>query len=91
MNIKIKNGFKINSGKITTFSYLSLVSENRITKISSTDRKNLKILPLMGCSIPVAFSTLEKILKINQNKNILILGSGALGLPMIHYCKHKKA
>lgn len=87
---KDKNGFKINSGKITTFSYLSLVSENRITKISSTDRKNLKILPLMGCSIPVAFSTLEKILKINQNKNILILGSGALGLPMIHYCKHKK-
>ena len=37
----------------------------------------------MVCSIPVALSTLEKILKVESNKNILILGSGALGLPMI--------
>ena len=57
------DGVKINSGKVTTFSNYTLVSENRLTKI----RKNLfplKYLPLMGCSIPVAISTLEKILKI---------------------------
>jgi S-(hydroxymethyl)glutathione dehydrogenase/alcohol dehydrogenase len=85
-----KNGLKINSGKITTFSNLSIVSENRITKINKKEKFQLKYLPLMGCSIPVALSTIEKIIKPKKNKNILILGSGALGLPMIHYCKHKK-
>ena len=44
----------------------------------------------MGCSIPVALSTMEKIVKVKRDKNILILGSGALGLPMIHFCKQKK-
>ena len=85
-----KDGSKINSGKITTFSYLSLVSENRVTKIKFNNKEQIKYLPLMGCSIPVALSTLEKILRVKKNKNILVLGSGALGLPMIHYCKHKK-
>ena len=61
------DGIKINSGKVTTFSNYTLVSENRLTKI----KKNLfplKYLPLMGCSIPVAISTLEKILKIKKKK-----------------------
>lgn len=76
----------INAGQITTFSEYSIVSENRLTKVPK-NRFNLKILPLMGCSIPVAISTLEKILNIRVGKNILILGGGALGIPMIHYCK----
>ena len=57
INYLSKNGVKINSGKVTTFSNLSLVSENRLTKV----KKNLfplKYLPLMGCSIPVAISSL---------------------------------
>ena len=41
----------------------------------------------MGCSIPVAISTLEKILNIKIGKNILIIGGGALGIPMIHFSK----
>tara|TARA_A100000164_G_C21887979_1_gene763797 strand:- start:618 stop:1652 length:1035 start_codon:yes stop_codon:yes gene_type:complete len=85
-----KNGLKINSGKVTTFSNLSLVSENRITKINFKNKNQIQYLPLMGCSIPVALSTMEKILEVKREKNILILGSGALGLPMIHYCKQKK-
>jgi len=76
----------INAGQITTFSEYSIVSENRLTKIPK-NRFNLKILPLMGCSIPVAISTLEKILNVRVGKNILILGGGALGIPMIHYCR----
>lgn len=77
----------INSGQITTFSEYSVVSSNRLTRIKKNKYKN-NILPLLGCSIPVAISSLEKILRIKKNKNILILGSGALGLPMIHYAKH---
>lgn len=81
-----EEGKKINSGKITTFSNYTIVSENRLTKITKK-KHNPLLLPLMGCSVSVAISTLEKIAKVKKNKNILILGSGALGLPMIHYCK----
>ena len=76
----------INAGQVTTFSEYSIVSENRLTKIPK-NKFNLKILPLMGCSIPVAISTLEKILNIKIGKNILIIGGGALGIPMIHFSK----
>ena len=72
----------INAGQITTFSEYSIVSENGLTKVPK-NKFNLKILPLMGCSIPVAISTLEKILNVRFGKNILILGGGALGIPMI--------
>lgn len=89
INYLSKDGVKINSGKVTTFSNLSLVSENRLTKVEKNSFP-LKYLPLMGCSIPVAISTLEKIIEVKKQKNILILGSGAIGLPMIHYCKIKK-
>jgi len=80
-----KTNQKINSGKITTFSQFSVLSSNRITVVKK--KYNKKYLPLMGCSIPVAISTLENIAKIRKNKNILILGSGALGLPMLHWSK----
>lgn len=80
------NGAKINSGQITTFNTLSIISCNRLTKINKGKYK-IKFLPLMGCSIPVAIATAEKILKIKKNKNILILGAGALGLPIVHFCK----
>lgn len=85
---KDQNNRIINSGQITTFSKYSVISSNRLTKVSKY--YNPKYLPLMGCSIPVSISTLEKILKVKKNKNILILGAGALGLPAIHFCKIKK-
>ena len=40
-----KDGLKINSGKITTFSYLSLFSENRVTKIRSDYKNQIEYLP----------------------------------------------
>jgi len=83
------NNKTVNSGQITTFSKYSIISSNRLTKITK-GKYNLKYLPLMGCSVPVGISTVEKILKVKKDKKILILGSGALGLPIVHFCKIKK-
>ena len=77
---------KINSGMITTFGEYSVVSENRLTKINCT-LKEEKYFVSLGCSISVAFSTIEKILRVKKKNKILILGTGAIGLPMIHFCK----
>ena len=63
---KDENNKIINSGQITTFGKYSVISSNRLTKVSKN--YNLKYLPLMGCSIPVSISTLEKILKVKKIK-----------------------
>jgi len=78
----------INSGMITTFSDYVVVSENRLTKIRAK-KEDLVNLPPMGCSLSVGISTIEKIVKPKKNEKILIIGSGAIGLPIIHYCKIK--
>jgi S-(hydroxymethyl)glutathione dehydrogenase/alcohol dehydrogenase len=78
----------INSGMITTFSDYVVVSENRLTKINFK-KEDFVYLSVMGCSLPVGISTIEKIIKPKKNDNILLIGSGAIGLPIIHYCKIK--
>ena len=45
-------GRKLNSGKVTTFSEKSIVSENRLTVIPKSF--NLREAPLFGCAIPTA-------------------------------------
>ena len=78
----------INSGQITTFNEYAVVSENRVTKIECSKQEE-QYFPFLGCSISVAISTLEKVLNISSKHNLLLLGCGAIGLPIIHYCKHK--
>ena len=84
-----ENNKKINSGMITTFGNYAVISENRITKINP-QKKDLINYTLLGCSIPVGISTVEKIIKAKKNDRILLIGSGAIGLPIIHYCKTQK-
>lgn len=72
---------KINSGKATTFSEFSVVSENRVTKINS--KINMIDACLVGCSISTSFGMLNNDLKLKIGENILILGAGAIGLTSI--------
>ena len=79
----------INSGMITTFSDFSIVSQNRITKINPKPNE-LIYYALFGCSLSVGISTIEKLVKPKIKEKILLIGAGAIGLPIIHYCKIKK-
>jgi len=69
----------INSGKVTTFSEFSIVSENRVTKIQ-LDKKYEKLAPLFGCSISTAYGLIFNEAKIKKSNIILISGCGGLGL-----------
>ncbi len=81
MNNKI-----INTGPVSTFSKYAIVSENRILKLPK--KCNLKRDVLMGCAIPTAFNAVFNTLKHSTKENIIIFGSGGLGLACIYAAKY---
>jgi S-(hydroxymethyl)glutathione dehydrogenase/alcohol dehydrogenase len=78
---------KINSGKITTFSEYSIVSENRLTKVRFK-KKIKRIEPLFGCAIPTAYGVVKNEAKIKKRDRVLIFGAGGLGLAISTMSKY---
>lgn len=76
----------INSGNVTSFSEFSVVSENRVTKISKKIALN-KISALLGCCLLTGFGVIKNDLKVKKNDKIAIFGTGGLGLANIIYLK----
>jgi 2-desacetyl-2-hydroxyethyl bacteriochlorophyllide A dehydrogenase len=72
---------KIFSGKVTTLSQYSIVSENRITKVPSELSKD--IAALLGCSLTTAFGIVENEMPNNSNQMVMVNGVGGIGLSVI--------
>lgn len=72
------NNKTINSGGCNTLLQYSLVSDNRIYKLSLKN-KYFKESILLGCALPTATSAILKISKIYKNSKVLIMGMGGLG------------
>ena len=69
---------KVNSGKVTTFSEFSIVSENRLTKIpKGLDYKDAVIF---GCAATTGFGIVNRDVKIKKNDSTLIFGCGGVGI-----------
>tara|TARA_Y100000389_G_scaffold65608_1_gene61712 strand:+ start:1534 stop:2571 length:1038 start_codon:yes stop_codon:yes gene_type:complete len=79
------NNNKINAGWVTTFNEVSIVPENRITKLPKNISPKRGIL--FGCSLTTAYGTLKRNGKISQRDTILIIGVGNIGLAMVYICK----
>lgn len=72
----------INSGPISTFSKLTLVSKNRVYKMPK--KTPMDIGALFGCAIPTGFGIIFKnIKKIKKNEFIGIYGVGGVGIMSI--------
>lgn len=72
------NFTQINSGAIAVFTEKSIISENRITKISSESRST--IFSTLGCGLLTSYGVLTRNLDIlNKKGNLLILGFGGIG------------
>ena len=71
----------INSGRITTFSEYSVVSSNRVTKISKDE--DFKIAALMGCCLTTGIGTVLNQSKVKKEEKVLIVGAGGVGLSII--------
>ena len=72
----------VNSGQVSTFSKLSLVSKNRVYK--APKKIPMDLVALFGCAIPTGFGIVFKYLnKINKNDHVAIYGVGGVGIMSI--------
>ena len=71
----------INSGKVTTFSNYSVVSENRLTK----KPKNLDFdtAILFGCALPTGAGMVINEIDVNVESSVVVIGLGGIGLSAI--------
>ena len=85
----IYKGNTISSGKITTLSELSIVSENRLTVVPKDTNEIFGAL--LGCAITTAFGVIENEAKVCFGETVAIIGCGGVGLGLIQASKLKGA
>ena len=78
-------GKKIQSGKVTTFSEYSIVSENRITPVPHDTPNDL--CALLGCSLSTALGTVNIEANVHAGESVMIVGAGGLGVNLIKAAK----
>ncbi len=71
----------VNAGGITTFSRLTIVSENRVTKLD--DRISFLEGALLGCAVPTGFGAVFNTAKARPGQSLLVVGCGGIGLCVI--------
>ena len=84
-------GKKINTGGCNTLMQYSLVSANRVFKMSQNN-KYFRESTLLGCALPTASNAILNVAKIKKNSRVLIMGMGGLGyssLLVLNYIKCK--
>jgi len=77
----ILNGSEMSSGKVTTLSEYSIVSENRLTPVPSGTSDFL--CALLGCGTTTALGTINNDARLKFGESILIVGCGGVGLNLI--------
>lgn len=81
----IYKGKTISSGKVTTFSEYSIVSENRLTKVTADVSEEL--CALLGCGLSTALGTINDEAQVKFGESVMIVGAGGLGINLIKAAK----
>jgi S-(hydroxymethyl)glutathione dehydrogenase/alcohol dehydrogenase len=74
-----------NSGKVTTFSDTTVVSENRLTAVPHETPNEL--CALLGCGLSTALGVMENEAKLKAGESVLIVGCGGVGLNLIRVAR----
>ncbi len=85
----ILDGKTISSGKVTTLSEYSIVSENRLTVIPKDTSSVLAAM--LGCSLTTALGIIDNECDLKFGESIAIIGCGGVGLNLIQAAKMKSA
>jgi len=72
---------EIRSGKVTTFSEYSIVSENRLTPVPIDTP--VELCALLGCGLSTALCTVEREAEVKFGESVLVVGAGGLGMNLI--------
>ena len=76
---------EISSGKVTTLSEYSIVSENRVTTVPQDTPEEL--CALLGCGLTTALGVITNEANIKFGESVMIIGSGGVGLNLIQGAK----
>ena len=77
------NGRMIQSGKVTTFSEYSIVSENRLTPVPKETPDDLAAL--LGCALSTALGVIRGAANVRYGESVVIIGVGGIGLNLVRY------
>lgn len=72
---------KVNSGSAAVFAQQSIVSENRLTKISKKVPHD--VAALLGCAVPTGAGVILNTLRIPKGSTVAIFGTGGVGASAI--------
>lgn len=79
----IYNGREITSGKVTTFSEYSIVSENRVTPVPFDTPSDLTAL--LGCALSTALGVINGPARVQYGDSVVVIGVGGIGLNIVRY------
>jgi len=77
----ILDGKPIRSGKVTTFSEYSIVSENRVTSVPNETPNEL--CALLGCGLSTALGVIKDEANVRFGESVMIVGAGGMGINMV--------
>lgn len=72
------NGQTVNAGGVTTFSRHAVVSENRVSKLSS--KIGLQEAALLGCAVPTGMGMVFNTARVQEGQSVAVFGTGGIGL-----------
>jgi S-(hydroxymethyl)glutathione dehydrogenase/alcohol dehydrogenase len=81
----IYEGREMSSGKVTTLSEYSIVSENRLTSVPQDTPEEL--CALLGCGLTTALGVITNEASVKVGESVLIIGAGGVGLNLIQGAK----
>ncbi len=85
----ILNGKTMSSGKVTTLSEYSIVSENRLTNVPQDTPPEL--CAILGCALTTAMGIIDNEVDLKFGESVAVIGCGGVGLNLIQASAMKSA
>jgi len=85
----VLDGKSMSSGKVTTLSEYSIVSENRLTTVPQDTPEDL--CAILGCALTTAMGIIDNEVDLKFGESVAVVGCGGVGLNLIQAAALKSA
>jgi len=85
----VLDGKSMSSGKVTTLSEYSIVSENRLTTVPEDTPNDL--CAILGCALTTAMGIIDNEVDLKFGESVAVIGCGGVGLNLIQAASLKSA
>jgi S-(hydroxymethyl)glutathione dehydrogenase/alcohol dehydrogenase len=85
----VLDGKSMSSGKVTTLSEYSIVSENRLTTVPQDTPEDL--CAILGCALTTAMGIIDNEIDLKFGESVAVVGCGGVGLNLIQAAALKSA